>query len=298
MPSGHVANLRLDTPTPAGGRAKQASPRSFPASSHGGAATACGRANGMSAAPLVSIITAAYDAEDFVAETIASVQAQTRGEWEMLVADDASSDRTAAIVAAAAAKDPRIRLIRLNRNSGVARARNVALAAAQGRFVAFLDSDDLWLPQKLERQVAFMQERDAAVSYTAYRRIDEAGERLGRFISAPPRLEYRDLLQNTAIATLTSMVDTAKTGPLRMMEVPRDDYILWLTLMRRGFVAHGLQQELARYRVVRGSLSRMPLRSAAWVWDVYRKVENLGRLQASWCMLHYGTRAVLKRLVF
>lgn len=252
----------------------------------------------MSVPPFVSVITAAYDTEAFIAETIASVQAQTRGDWEMLVADDASSDRTAAIVEAAAAKDPRIRLIRLNRNSGVAHARNVALAAAQGRFIAFLDSDDLWLPQKLERQVAFMQEQNAAVSYTAYRRIDETGRRLGRLISAPLQLQYRDLLRNTAIATLTSMVDTAKTGSIHMKEAPRDDYILWLSLMRQGFVAHGLQQDLARYRVVRGSLSRMPLRSAAWVWDVYRKAENLGRLQASWCMLNYSTRAVLKRLVF
>jgi len=252
----------------------------------------------MSAAPLVSVIMAAHDAEAFIAETIASVQAQTLGDWELLVADDASSDRTTAIVAAAAAEDPRIRLIRLEPNGGVARARNEALAAAQGRFIAFLDSDDLWLPQKLERQVAFMQRQDAAVSYTAYRRIDETGRRIGRLISAPPRLGYRELLQNTAIATLTGMVDTAKTGPIRMAEARRDDYILWLSLLRRGFVAHGLQLDLARYRVVRGSLSSKPMRSAAWVWEVYRKVENLGRLQAAWCMLHYSVRAMLKRLVF
>lgn len=252
----------------------------------------------MNAAPLVSIITAAYNAETFIAETIASVQAQTRGDWELLVADDASSDRTADIVAEAAAKDSRIRLILLNRNCGVAHARNAALAAAQGRFIAFLDSDDLWLPQKLERQVAFMQEHDAAVSYTSFRRIDQTGRRIGRLISAPPRLRYRDLLQNTAIGTLTTMVDTAKTGTIRMTEAPRDDYILWLSLMRQGFVAYGLQQDLARYRVVRGSLSGMPLRSAAWVWNVYRRVEKLGRLEATWCMCHYGTRAVLKRLVF
>jgi teichuronic acid biosynthesis glycosyltransferase TuaG len=241
---------------------------------------------------------AAHDAEAFIAETIASVQAQTLGDWELLVADDASSDRTTAIVAAAAAEDPRIRLIRLEPNGGVARARNEALAAAQGRFIAFLDSDDLWLPQKLERQVAFMQRQDAAVSYTGYRRIDETGRRIGRLISAPPRLGYRELLQNTAIATLTGMVDTAKTGPICMAEARRDDYILWLSLLRRGFVAHGLQLDLARYRVVRGSLSSKPMRSAAWVWEVYRKVENLGRLQAAWCMLHYSVRAMLKRLVF
>ncbi|HEY9538915.1 MAG TPA: glycosyltransferase family 2 protein [Kiloniellaceae bacterium] len=252
----------------------------------------------MTTAPLVSVITAAFNAEGFIAATIASVQAQSLGDWEMVVADDASTDRTAAIVAAAAAADPRIRLLRLKRNGGVARARNAALAAARGRFVAFLDSDDLWLPQKLAHQVNFMRAQDAAVSYTAFRRIDETGNRLGRLVPVPARLSYRQLLKNTAIATLTGMVDTAKTGPIRMTEARRDDYILWLSLLKRGFVAHGLQEDLARYRVVRGSLSSKPKRSAAWVWDVYRKVEKLGLLHASWCMLHYGARAVLKRLVF
>lgn len=252
----------------------------------------------MSMTPLVSVITAAYNAEAFIAETVASVQAQSLADWEMLVADDASGDRTAEIVAGLAATDPRIRLIRLAQNGGVARARNAALAAAKGRYVAFLDSDDLWLPGKLEHQVAFMQARDAAVSYTSFRRIDETGEQVGRLVKVPSRLTYRQLLKNTAIATLTGMVDTAKTGPIRMTEARRDDYILWLSILKRGFVAHGLQEDLARYRVVRGSLSSKPKRSAAWVWDVYRKVEKLNPLHAAWCMAHYGARAVLKRLVF
>lgn len=252
----------------------------------------------MSDAPLVSVITPACNAEAFIAETIASVQAQTLSDWEMLVADDASGDRTAEIVAGLAAQDPRVRLIRLERNGGVARARNAALAEARGRFIAFLDSDDLWLPQKLQRQVAFMKERDAAVSYTAFRRIDESGSRIGRLVAVPPRLTYRQLLKNTAIATLTGMADTAKTGPLRMTQARRDDYILWLSILKRGFVAEGLQEDLARYRVVRGSLSSKPKRSAAWVWNVYRRVEGLGPLQSAWCMAHYGARAFLKRLVF
>lgn len=250
------------------------------------------------AAPLVSVITAAYNAEGFIAETIASVQAQSLDDWEMLIADDASSDRTAEIVSAIAARDPRVRLIRLRENGGVARARNAALAQARGRYIAFLDSDDLWLPQKLERQIAFMSAHDAAVSYTAFRRINEDGSSLGRLVQVPARLTYRQLLKNTAIATLTGMVDTAKTGPIRMTEARRDDYILWLSLLKRGFTAYGLQEDLARYRVVRGSLSSKPKRSAAWVWDVYRKIEKLGPLHSAWCMAHYGVRAILKRLVF
>lgn len=252
----------------------------------------------MSGAPLVSVITAAYNAETFIVETIASVRGQTLGDWEMLVADDASGDRTAAIVEAASAEDSRIRLIRLERNGGVARARNAALAQARGRFIAFLDSDDLWLPQKLERQVEFMKSKDAAVSYTSFRRIDETGRRVGRLVPVPPRIAYRQLLRNTAIATLTGMIDTEKTGPVRMTEARRDDFILWLSILKRGFVAYGLQEDLARYRTVRGSLSSNPKRSAAWVWNVYRRVEQLGPLYSAWCMAHYGARAVLKRLVF
>ncbi|MEO3431185.1 glycosyltransferase family 2 protein [Pelagibius sp. CAU 1746] len=248
--------------------------------------------------PLVSVVTAAYNAEDFIAQTIASVRAQSLAEWEMLVADDCSDDATAEIVAAAAAEDPRIRLIRLERNGGVARARNAALERARGRYIAFLDSDDLWLPEKLARQIAFMKAHRAAVSYTAFRRINEDGSVLGRLVRVPARLTYRELLKNTAIATLTGMVDTAKTGPIRMTEARRDDFILWLSILKRGFTAYGLQEDLARYRVVSGSLSSKPKRSAAWTWSVYRRVEKLNPLHALWCMAHYATRAVLKRLVF
>ncbi|HIC81091.1 MAG TPA: glycosyltransferase family 2 protein [Kiloniellaceae bacterium] len=250
------------------------------------------------ARPLVSVITAAYNAETFIRETIASVRHQTLEDWEMLVADDASGDNTAAIVRDCAATDARVKLVTLQRNGGVAAARNAALAEAKGRFIAFLDSDDLWLPEKLERQVAFMRQRDCAVSYTAFRRINEDGRQLGRLITVPERLTYAQLLKNTAIATLTGMVDTDRTGPIRMTEARRDDFILWLSILKRGFVAYGLQEDLARYRVVHGSLSSKPKRSAAWTWSVYREVEKLGLLHASWCMLHYGARAVLKRLVF
>lgn len=248
--------------------------------------------------PLVSVITAAYNAETFIAETIASVQAQSFDDWEMLVADDASSDRTADLVAAIAAEDHRIHLLHLDQNGGVARARNTCLEAARGRYIAFLDSDDLWLPRKLERQIAFMKERDAAVSYTAFRRIDESGAQIGRLVTVPSHLTYRQLLKNTAIATLTGMVDTRKTGTIRMAEARRDDFILWLSLLKRGFTAYGLQEDLARYRVVRGSLSSKPKRSATWVWTVYRDIEKLNPFYAAWCLAHYGARALLKRLMF
>lgn len=249
-------------------------------------------------APLVSVITPAYNAAGTIAETIRSVQAQEFGDWQMLIADDNSQDETCAVVEALAGADPRIALIRRSATGGSGPARNAALEWARGRFVAFLDSDDLWLPEKLKRQLAFMADTGCAISYTAFRRITADGARTGRLIPAPARVTYGTLLKNTAIATLTAMVDTRQTGPLRMADARRDDYILWLSLLRQGFAARGLQEDLARYRARGGSLSSRPRRSAAWTWRVYREAERLDLVQASWCMAHYGARAVIKRLRF
>ena len=248
--------------------------------------------------PLISIIMPAFKAERFIAETLASVQSQSFVDWECLVVDDASPDGTAALAQRIAAGDRRVRLLRHAANRGTAAARNTALEAASGRYIAFLDADDLWLPAKLERQLAFMQASDAAISYTAFRRIDESGTRVGRLIHVPAEMTSRKLLANTAIATLTAMVDRERSGPFAMREMRRDDLILWLTLLRQGCSARGLNEDLARYRVVKGSLSSRRLRSAAWVWQVYRHEVGLGPLRALWYLGNYGARAWWKRLRF
>lgn len=237
--------------------------------------------------PAVSIIPPTFNAGRFIGETIRSVQAQTYREWEMLIADDCSTDDTRAVVEAFATRDPRIVLIRQPRQQGPARARKAALARARGRYICFLDSDDLWLPEKLHRQLAFTERMSCALSYTAYRRISQDGSVIGRLIRVPERLTYRQLLKNTAIATLTTMVDRDRTGPLQMVDEGYDEFILWLSMLRRGFRAFGLQEDLARYRAVGGSVSSRPLRSARWVWHVYREVKHLGFLgdQASRCSM-------------
>jgi glycosyltransferase involved in cell wall biosynthesis len=166
--------------------------------------------------PLVSIITPSWNVERLIGETIASVQAQTFQDWELLIADDCSTDNTAAAIEGFAAKDPRIKLIRQPRNGGPALARQAAIEQAQGRFIAFLDSDDLWLPPKLERQLAFAREHRAALSFTAFRRIDENGSVTGRLIPVPASLTYDQLLKNTAIATLTALVDRDIAGDIAM----------------------------------------------------------------------------------
>ena len=243
---------------------------------------------------LVSIVTPAYNATRFVTQTIESVLSQTYADWELLIVDDCSTDDTAGVVGRYAARDFRVRLLRHERNGGPAQARETALQASGGRYIAFLDSDDLWLPQKLEHQIAFMQRAQAALSFSQFRRIGAEGHTVGRLIDVPRRLTYRDLLKNTAIATSTVIIDREQTGPFQMTRTYYDDYALWLQILRRGFVAYGLREDLMRYRVVGKSVSRNKLRSAAMVWQLYRDVEKLGVLQSAWCFSHYAARAAFK----
>jgi teichuronic acid biosynthesis glycosyltransferase TuaG len=247
---------------------------------------------------LVSIVMPAFNAQAYLGETMESVLAQSRAEWELIVVDDCSTDGTYEIAAAYGARDTRIRVVRLERSSGPAMARNAAIEAASGRYVAFLDSDDLWLPQKLERQLDFMRRRGAALGFTAYRRISADGARVGRMIHVPPRLDYRALLGNTAIATSTAIVDRARVGPIRMVKTYYDDFALWLEITRRGFYAVGLDEDLMRYRVVAGSVSRNKGRSAMMVWRTYREVERLGLIQSSWAFARYAANALRKYAVF
>lgn len=248
--------------------------------------------------PLVSIITPSWNVDRLIGETIASVQAQTFADWELLIADDCSTDSTAAVIESHAASDPRIKLIRQPRNGGPALARQAAIEQAQGRFIAFLDSDDLWLPAKLERQIAFAREHRAALSFTAFRRINEDGSVTGRLISVPASLTYDQLLRNTAIATLTALVDRDIAGPIAMKNEGYDDFCLWLSILKPGHVAWGLNEDLARYRVRGVSVSSRPLRSAGWVWHIYRNVERLSLVKSAWCFAHWGARAWLKRREF
>jgi teichuronic acid biosynthesis glycosyltransferase TuaG len=244
---------------------------------------------------LVSIITPAYRAAAVIGETIASVRAQTHQNWEMLIAEDCGPDETRDIVRDWQSRDSRIRLIALERNGGPAAARNAALREARGRWLAFLDSDDLWLPEKLERQLAFHKARpDAKLSFTGFRRISADGGRTGRYIAVPPRLDYRGLLANTAIATSTVIADREQTGAFEMKKTYYDDFACWLALLKPGGVAAGLDEDLMRYRVMAASVSRDKGNSAKQVWLAYRNVEKLGPVASAWYFGHYAARAWLK----
>lgn len=243
---------------------------------------------------LVSIVTPAYRAAPYIGETIRSVQAQEYADWEMLIVDDCSPDQTADVVARHAEGDPRIRLIRQTKNGGPAVARSAALALARGRWIAFLDSDDLWLPDKLSAQLTFHRRSNAVLTFTSFRRIDAAGEKTGRLIHVRPRLDYWGLLKDTAIATSTVIVDRRLSGPFSMKLTYYDDYACWLELLRPGRMALGLDRDLMRYRVLGKSVSRNKLKSARHVWRTYREVERLGVARSAWAFANYAGRGVLK----
>lgn len=248
--------------------------------------------------PTLSIITPAYNAAATLPETARAVMAQSFTDWEWLIADDASSDVTLQILNTLAKQDARIKPIILEKNGGPAMARRSALGKARGDFIAFLDADDVWLPQKLEKQLAFMAKKNAALSYTAFRRISDDGALTGRFVRVPEKLTYNQLLQNTAIVCSSAMINRAITGPFEIKNNAYDDFTTWLDILKRGHVAYGLNDDLVRYRLRNQSDSSDKIKGIGRVWHIYRNVENLPLLKSLYSLMGYGWNAALKRIGF
>jgi teichuronic acid biosynthesis glycosyltransferase TuaG len=241
----------------------------------------------------ISIITPVYNSSAFIADTIQSVLNQTYQNWELLLVDDVSTDDSVAVVQSF--RDERIKLMRLEKNSGPAIARNTAIEAATGRFIAFLDSDDLWLPEKLEKQLQFMLTQNAAVTHTAYEVIDINGKRIGKIIRAPEVIGYRQLLNYNYIGCLTGMFDTEKTGKMLMPDIPkRQDYGLWLAILRQGFKAYYLDEVLAQYRTGRQSVSSNKFDTAKYNWQILRETEGLSFFKAAWHFAVYTLLGIKK----
>lgn len=248
---------------------------------------------------LVSIIVPVYNSEEYLAQTIESVQQQTYPHWELLLVDDCSIDASTAMIANYAAHDSRIRYIRLTENSGAAIARNTGLEAAKGRYIAYLDADDLWFPQKLERQLAFLNLNNVGFSCCAYEKIDQDGTSLHKNVWMPKTMNYHQLLKNTIIQTVGVIVDTKLVNPalLVMPNVRRgQDFATWLQILRSGILFHGQPEVLASYRRVATSLSANKLRAFKRTWHVYRQVEHLPFLYAAWCQVSYAYHACIKRI--
>lgn len=243
---------------------------------------------------LVSIITPCYNSERFIADTIESVLAQSVPNWEMIIVDDNSTDSSRAIISRYVQKSSKIKLIGLNSNVGTHQARNIATRHAVGRYIAFLDSDDLWLPSKLEKQINFMTENQTAFSYTSYRLIDEHNNDLGVFITEPS-VSYFDLLKKSPIGCLTVIYDIEQLGKMDMPNIALgEDYATWLEILSRIKVGKGILQPLAIYRMHKTSLSSNKIRSAICRWKVYRDFQKIGCIKSFYYFCHYVCYGVVK----
>jgi len=243
---------------------------------------------------LVSIITPAYNSESTIEATINSVLFQTYTNWEMIIVDDCSVDNTVSMVTKFSQEDERIILIELKANRGVANARNIAIKKANGRYIAFLDSDDLWTADKLLWQISFMRAKGCFFSYTAYEIIDVNGRELDQVVAAPLMQRYQDLVKKNTIGCLTVIIDVKEVADIEMPAIDHEDFALWLTILRRGYVAYGLDENLAKYRQHEESLSSNKLKTVGWVWKIYRENQNIGVFLSAIYVAHFIVRSVAK----
>ena len=248
---------------------------------------------------LVSIITPMYNSERFIEPTIKSVQHQTYQNWEMIIVDDASTDGSYEIIKSFSIKDERIRVIKLDFQQGPAVARNKGIKKASGRYIAFLDSDDLWMPEKLKKQLEFMDNHKAPFSFTAYQKIEENGKYRGQVNINKMQIGYSDLLKTNHIGCLTAMIDTKLLGGKLYMPLieKRHDHGLWLSILKQGHTAYGLNEILAAYRCRKGSISHNKINILHHQWKLYREVERLGLIRSMYYMIYCIWYGIIKWVV-
>lgn len=233
---------------------------------------------------LVSVITPVYNAERFIEHTLKSVLAQTYRNIEIVLVDDCSTDDSRAIIAHFEKEYPGIVRYHLqDKNQGAAVARNTALWLAKGRYVAFLDSDDVWVPEKIERQLNYMKEKDAAFVFSAIDFIDEAGKTIKPRRDVKEIVDYNFLLHNTMIPTSTVLIDRAKAGAFQMpLRRGGQDYATWLMLLRKCRVAYGINDVHCHYRISSGSLSSNKWKSIKQVYEIQTQNEGISRISAAY----------------
>ncbi|MBR4668935.1 MAG: glycosyltransferase family 2 protein [Butyrivibrio sp.] len=248
---------------------------------------------------MVSIIVPVYNASKYIASAIEMVSRQTYKDWELILVDDASTDGSADLIQEIInSQKKRIRLIRKDRNEGAAAARNTGIDASSGRYIAFLDADDIWKEDKLEKQVRFMEENNAAFSYHAYEFGDENANPTGKVVKVPFTMNLRQALSRTIIFTTTVMLDTEQLGIdlIHMPQVPSEDTATWWRILKCGYLAYGLNENLAIYRRPGKSLSSNKIVALERIWFLFRNIADLSVPESMFYFVGWAVRATLRRL--
>ncbi len=252
---------------------------------------------------MISIVIPVYNAEKYIRETISMVQAQTLADWELILVDDCSKDGSTACIEGYLGQldeqeQKRIRLIKKEQNEGAARARNTGIDQARGRFIAFLDADDVWRPDKLEKELVFMQEKQAAFVFTAYEFGDEEARGTGKIVAVPEQMTYRKALSRTVIFTSTVMFDGEKIDRelMKMPVVESEDTAAWWRILRSGYIAYGLNKVTTVYRRPPKSLSSNKLIAMKRIWNLYRQEEKLSLPYSLYNFFFWAVRASLRRV--
>lgn len=250
-------------------------------------------------ADLVSIITPTWNCAPFICETIRCVLAQTYQNWELIISDDCSTDNTYLVVEPYLQQDSRIKYIRNDRNSGAAVTRNNALRIAKGRWIAFLDSDDLWLPEKLEHQVRFMEENGYAFSYHEYTEMTEEGEDLGVYVSGKKRVSKFDMFACCWPGCLSVMYDAEKIGLIQINDIKKNnDTAMWLKVVRKA-PCYLLKENLARYRRRKVSITPKPLWKRIWAhYPLFHIAEEMNPVRATFWTLMNVVGNAYKKMFF
>lgn len=253
---------------------------------------------------LVSIIVPVYNAAPYIAKTIEMVRQQTYDNWELILVNDDSKDNSLQEISKAVehhadcGEKGTIKVINKPCNEGAAKARNTGLSVATGRYIAFLDADDVWLPDKLSKELAFMEERQAGFVFSAYEFGDEQARPTGRIVHVPDKLTYRKALSRTVIFTTTVLLDRTIIPDrlMRMPEVASEDTATWWQILREGYAAYGLDEVLAVYRRPAQSLSSNKLMAIKRIWHLYRRQEGLSLPESIFYFVLWAYRATVRRI--
>jgi len=247
---------------------------------------------------LISIIIPTYNCENTISETIKSVLNQTYKNWELIITDDKSVDSTFSILMKFQNDDNRIKVHQLTVNSGAAIARNNSIKFSNGRFIAFLDSDDIWYDEKLKIQYDFMNKKKCSISFTSYELINEYGEPINKKIKADKEVNYKSYLKNTIIGMSTSMIDRYYVKEINFINIrTRQDTYLWINLLKKGNLAYGIQDVLAKYRLRKNSISANKYKAAKQVWRLLYDFEQLGFFKSLYYFSFYAINAIKKRFL-